>query len=60
MKVTQYDTSNGLERFMIDDKILYVYDSGGTFSVSWALRNILLKAYKEQKEITLDTIQAYI
>lgn len=56
MKVTSYDKSNGLEKFVLDDKVIYLYDMGSGMSISYALYKLLLNAYKNNEEVTNEQI----
>lgn len=56
MKVTKYDKSNGLEKFVLDDKVIYLYDMGSGMSVSYSLYKLLLNAYKNNEEVTNEQI----
>ena len=56
MKVTEYDTGNGVDKFILDDKVTYVYDMGAGFSISYPLYKLLLNAYKNNEEVTNEKI----
>ena len=56
MKVTSYDKSNGLDRFLLDDKVIYIYDMGSDMSISYSLYKMLLNAYKKNEQVTNEQI----
>lgn len=56
MKVTSYDKSNGLDRFVLDNKVIYLYDMGSEMSISYSLYKLLLNAYKNNEEVTNEQI----
>ena len=56
MKVTSYDKSNGLDKFVLDDKVIYIYDMGSDMSISYSLYKLLLNAYKNNEEVTNEQI----
>ena len=56
MKVTKYDNDNGLDKFVLDYKIIFIYDMGAGFSISYPLYKLLLNAYKNNEEVTNEQI----
>ena len=56
MKVTQYDKGNGVDKFILDDKVTYVYDMGAGFSISYSLYKLLLNAYNNNEQVTNEQI----
>ena len=56
MKVTSYDKSNGVDNFVLDDKVIYLYDMGSDMSISYSLYKLLLNAYKNNKQVTNEQI----
>ena len=56
MKVTDYTKSNGLEKFVLDDKVIYIYDMGSDMSISYSLYKLLLNAYKNNEQVTNEQI----
>ena len=56
MKVTSYDKSNGLDKFVLDDKVIYIYDMGSDMSISYSLYKLLLNAYKNNEQVTNEQI----
>ena len=60
MKVTSYGKSNGLEKFVLDDKVIYLYDMGSDMSISYSLYKLLLNAYKNNEQVTNEQIEESI
>lgn len=56
MKVTLYDKSNGVDKFILNNKVIYVYDAGSDLSISYSLYKLLLNAYKNNEEVTNEQI----
>lgn len=56
MKVTKYTKSNGVDMFVLDNKVIYVYDMGASFSISHTLYKLLLNAYKNNEQVTNEQI----
>ena len=56
MKVTEYTKSNGLDEFVLDDKVIYIYDMGSDMSISYALYKLLLNAYNNNEQVTNEQI----
>ena len=56
MKVTEYTKSNGIDKFVLDDKVIYIYDMGSDMSISYTLYKLLLNAYKNNEEVTNEQI----
>ena len=56
MNVTKYDNSNGLDKFVLDDKVVFIYDMGSSLSISYTLYKLLLNAYKQNEELTNEQI----
>ena len=56
MKVTKYTKSNGLDKFVLDDKVIYIYDMGSNMSISYSLYKLLLNAYKKNEQVTNEQI----
>lgn len=56
MKVTEYTKSNGLDRFVLDDKMVFIYDMGSDLSISHTLHKLLLNAYKKNEQVTNEQI----
>lgn len=56
MKVTKYDNSNGLYKFVLDDKMVFIYDMGSDLSISYTLYKLLLNAYKKNEQVTNEQI----
>lgn len=56
MKVTEYTKSNGVDKFILDNKITYVYDAGSDLSISYTLHKLLLNAYKKNEQVTNEQI----
>ena len=56
MKITKYTKSNGVDKFILDNKVIYVYDMGASFSISHKLYMLLLKAYKNNEQVTNEQI----
>ena len=56
MKVTKFEKSNGVHKFVLDNKVTYVYDSGGSFSISYALDKLLIEAYKNNDTVSAEDI----
>jgi len=56
MKVTEYTKSNGIDKFILDNKVIYVYDMGASFSISYTLYKLLLKAYNKNEQVTNEQI----
>ena len=56
MKVTLYDKGNGVDKFVLDDKVIYLYDMGSGLSISYTLYKLLLNAYKNNEEVTNEQI----
>lgn len=56
MKVTSYDKSNGLEKLVLDDKVIYLYAMGSDMSISYSLYKLLLNAYKNNEQVTNEQI----
>ena len=59
MKV-KYTNSNGVDKFILDNKVIYVYDMGASFSISYTLYKLLLNAYKNNEEVTNEQIAVNI
>lgn len=55
MKV-RYTNSNGLDKFVLDDKMVFIYDMGSSLSISYTLYKLLLNAYKNNEEVTNEQI----
>lgn len=60
MKVTEYAKKNGLEKFVLDDKVIYLYDMGSDMSISYSLYKLLLNAYKNNEQVTNEQISESI
>lgn len=60
MKVTEYTKSNGLDRFVLDDKMVFIYDMGSDLSISYTLYKLLLNAYKKNEQVTNEQISESI
>ena len=56
MKVTEYTNSNGLDKFVLDDKMVFIYDMGSDLSISHTLYKLLLNAYKKNEQVTNEQI----
>lgn len=56
MKVTKYRKSNGLDKFILDNKVIYIYDMGSDMSISYTLYKLLLNAYNNNEEVTNEQI----
>lgn len=56
MKVNEYSKGNGVDKFILDNKITYVYDSGSDLSISYKLYKLLLNAYKKNEQVTNEQI----
>ena len=56
MKVTLYDKGNGVDKFILDNKVIYIYDMGSDMSISYSLYKLLLNAYKNNEEVTNEQI----
>lgn len=56
MKVTEYTKSNGLDKFVLDDKMVFIYDMGSDLSISYSLYKLLLNAYKNNEQVTNEQI----
>ena len=56
MKVTEYAKRNGLDKFVIDDKMVFIYDMGSDLSISYTLYKLLLNAYKKNEQVTNEQI----
>lgn len=56
MKVTEYTKSNGLDKFVLDDKMVFIYDMGSDLSISYTLYKLLLNAYKKNEQVTNEQI----
>jgi len=56
MKVTEYTKSNGLDKFVLDDKMVFIYDMGSDLSISHTLHKLLLNAYKKNEQVTNEQI----
>ena len=56
MKVTQYDKGNGVDKFVLDDKVTYVYDMGSSLGINHSLYKLLLNAYKKNEQVTNEQI----
>ena len=56
MKVTEYTKSNGLDKFVLDDKVIYLYDMGSEMSISYSLYKLLLNAYNNNEQVTNEQI----
>lgn len=56
MKVTDYTKRNGLDKFVLDDKMVFIYDMGSDLSISYSLYKLLLNAYKNNEEVTNEQI----
>lgn len=56
MKVTLYDKGNVVDKFVLDDKVIYIYDMGSDMSISYSLYKLLLNAYKNNEEVTNEQI----
>ena len=56
MKVTKYRKSNGLDKFVLDDKMVFIYDMGSSLSISYSLYKLLLNAYKNNEQVTNEQI----
>lgn len=56
MKVTEYTKSNGLDKFLLDDKMVFIYDMGSDLSISHTLHKLLLNAYKKNEQVTNEQI----
>lgn len=56
MKVTEYSKSNCLDKFVLDNKVIYIYDMGSDMSISYTLYKLLLNAYKNNEEVTNEQI----
>lgn len=56
MKVTEYAKSNGLDKFVLDDKMVFIYDMGSDLSISYTLYKLLLNAYKKNEQVTNEQI----
>ena len=56
MKVTSYVKSNGIDKFVLDDKVIYLYDMGSDMSISYSLYKLLLNAYKKNEQVTNEQI----
>lgn len=56
MKVTSYDKGNGVDKFVLDNKVTYVYDEGTDLSISYSLYKTLLKANKNGTDVTAQQI----
>ena len=56
MKVTEYTKSNGLDKFVLDDKMVFIYDMGSDLSISHTLNKLLLNAYKKNEQVTNEQI----
>lgn len=56
MKVTKYTKINGLDKFVLDDKMVFIYDMGSSLSISYTLYKLLLNAYKNNEEVTNEQI----
>lgn len=60
MKVTEYTKSNGLDKFVLDDKMVFIYDMGSDLSISHTLHKLLLNAYKKNEQVTNEQISESI
>jgi len=60
MKVTEYSKGNGVDKFILDNKIIYVYDAGSDLSISYSLYKTLLNANKNGTDVTAEQIAEYI
>lgn len=56
MKVTYYSKGNGVDKFILDNKVTYVYDAGSDLSISYTLYKLLLNAYKKNEQVTNEQI----
>lgn len=56
MKVTEYSTSNGVDKFILDNKIVYVYDMGSSLGINHSLYKLLKNAYKKNEQVTNEQI----
>lgn len=56
MNVTEYSTSNGVDKFILDNKIVYVYDMGSSLGINYSLYKLLLNAYKKNEQVTNEQI----
>jgi len=56
MKVNEYSKGNGVDKFILDNKITYVYDAGSDLSISHTLHKLLLNAYKKNEQVTNEQI----
>lgn len=56
MKVTEYNKRNGLDKFVLDDKMVFIYDMGSDLSISYTLYKLLLNAYKKNEQVTNEQI----
>ena len=56
MKVTEYTKSNELDKFVLDDKMVFIYDLGSDLSISHTLHKLLLNAYKKNEQVTNEQI----
>lgn len=56
MEVTIYEKSNGLDKFVLDDKMVFIYDMGSDLSISYTLYRLLLNAYKKNEQVTNEQI----
>ena len=59
MKV-RYTNNNGLDKFVLDNKMVFIYDMGSSLSISYTLYKLLLNAYKNNEEVTNEQIAASI
>ena len=55
MKV-RYTNNNGLDKFVLDNKMVFIYDMGSSLSISYTLYKLLLNAYKNNEEVTNEQI----
>lgn len=60
MKVNEYSKGNGVDKFILDNKVTYVYDAGSDLSISYSLLKLLLNANKNGTDVTAEQIAEYI
>ena len=60
MKVTEYTKNNGLDRFVLDDKMVFIYEMGSDLSISHTLYKLLLNAYNKNEQVTNEQISESI
>lgn len=60
MKVTDYTNRKGLDKFVLDDKMVFIYDMGSDLSISYTLYKLLLNAYKNNEQVTKEQISESI